>query len=461
MSAGSPGPHSRSRCWPRPRLPCAGAPRPGCALAACRPRPADLVALALLAFGTPATMLLASQPVTTVASVAPARAAWPGRAAGQRRRTAGVRPAHPAGPPVPQVMSMGFYQLVTVRPGDCLWTIARHYLGDGDRFGEIVQLNMGHEMASGQKFTDPSVIRPGWVLQIPAHHRHQAGQAQAGHAPHGAPNGHGTGHGAHPSRERRYARPHPAAVGQPSGAPGSPTATVASPAGVPAAPGTSPGDPARSASSATATSAPAADPASRAAPVSSRPDGRDTSALAPGAARNGAAPASSEAEQLPPLAVFAAGMLAGGAAVALARMRHRQRQSRRRGRRIPLPASLAAVLAEQRIRAGQPARPRPAAAGLHAAGGAGRTRREPDRGGPPAAGDYRRARVPGGDGRAAGRPGQRPAAGAVYRPGRAPGHDLAAVSAAGRAAAAAAGRDGRPAARAVHGGRDAGRPAAA
>jgi DNA-binding SARP family transcriptional activator len=57
-----------------------------------------------------------------------------------------------------------------------------------------------------------------------------------------------------------------------------------------------------------------------------------------------------EAAEIPPLAVFAAGMLAGGAGVLLAGMRHRQRQARRPGRRIPLPASAPVMVAEQRLR---------------------------------------------------------------------------------------------------------------
>ena len=52
-------------------------------------------------------------------------------------------------------MSMGFYQMVTVRPGDCLWTIAQRYLGHGDLYREIVKLNLGHDMGGGQVFSDP------------------------------------------------------------------------------------------------------------------------------------------------------------------------------------------------------------------------------------------------------------------------------------------------------------------
>jgi DNA-binding SARP family transcriptional activator len=55
--------------------------------------------------------------------------------------------------------------------------------------------------------------------------------------------------------------------------------------------------------------------------------------------------------EIPPYAVFGAGVLVGGTLVALARMRRRQRQARRFGRRIPLPASAPVVAAEQRLRA--------------------------------------------------------------------------------------------------------------
>ena len=78
---------------------------------------------------------------------------------------------------------MGFYQLVTVRPGDCLWTIAQQYLGNGDRYTEIVDLNLGHDMGHGQAFTDPSMIWPGWVLHLPAR---RGGQHRLAAPPRGA-----------------------------------------------------------------------------------------------------------------------------------------------------------------------------------------------------------------------------------------------------------------------------------
>ena len=202
---------------------------------------------------------------------------------------------------------MGFYQMVTVRGGDCLWTIAQRYLGDGDLYPEIVKLNLGHEMGDGQTFTDPSVIWPGWVLQVPA----SPGPAPSSTAP-PAPAGHGASlHAGHDSSHPRFRHPHPAAsVGQPA----------ADPAGAPA------GTPATGAR----------------APAPAQPTAR---------AAASAQPVADQLTQIPPFAVFGAGVLVGGASVALARMRRRQRQARRSGRRIPLPASAPVIAAEQRLRA--------------------------------------------------------------------------------------------------------------
>ena len=62
-------------------------------------------------------------------------------------------------------------------------------------------------------------------------------------------------------------------------------------------------------------------------------------------------------QQIPPIAVFAAGMLTGGVMVAIARMRHRQRQARLPGRRIPMPASAPVIAEERRLRAVRPPLP--------------------------------------------------------------------------------------------------------
>jgi DNA-binding SARP family transcriptional activator len=346
-----------------------------------------LVALTMLTFGAPSTAMLAlpqaipvaavailpasagaslaaagaqpaspgAQPAAATASLAPAdaRAAAAGASLGAAGASLDAAVAQPAGlppagmlsppagdlpgprppdqatvPPVTQGMSMGFYQLVTVHPGDCLWTIAQHYLGDGDLYPEIVKLNLGHAMGRGQVFSDPSVIWPGWMLQLPA------SGAAAGSPPRQAGS---NGHAAHPSREHRFRRPHPSARAG---------AGPAGPAASPAAPASTPANSAR----------PAAPPASGTGPApASVPAGSASSAASSGmsatAGQPQAAGEGTQRQEIPPFAVFAAGMLAGGAAVTLARMRHRQRQSRRPGRRIPLPASAPVIAAEQRLRA--------------------------------------------------------------------------------------------------------------
>lgn len=56
---------------------------------------------------------------------------------------------------------------VTVRPGDNLWDIAADELHDGHRYVEIVDLNEGRRQPDGHALTDPDVIEPGWVLELP------------------------------------------------------------------------------------------------------------------------------------------------------------------------------------------------------------------------------------------------------------------------------------------------------
>ena len=228
--------------------------------------------------------------------------------------TALDQPAAPAAPAAPAVAgqnqaadgqgkNMAAFQAVVVRPGDCLWTIAEHYLGAGDRFPEIVELNSGHSMGHGEVFRDPAIIQPGWVLQLPGPPGPAAGRQPAP--------GHPVHHPGHPSRHHPLRHPHRGAGPSPSG------------------------------------------PASGALPPPYR-----TSSPGPGAHRKPVEVTTVASQQeVPPLAVFGAGMLAGGVVVSLARLRHRQRQNRRPGRRIPLPASAPVVQAEQRLRTAAPAVP--------------------------------------------------------------------------------------------------------
>jgi len=311
-----------------------------------------LVAVAALAFtGQPAAVLASTPAAVAVVSAVrpspphagpdarPERFGDPAAAARQNvELTADLQASQlTADPHASQVMSMGFSQMVTVRSGDCLWTIAQRYLGNGDRYPEIVHLNLGHEMGDGHRFTDPSVVWPGWVLQVPA-------GPHVTSAP-GAP-GHGaTRHGGHLSSDSRFGSPHPAAgASAPAVATGGVPAATPGTGAAPSAPAqptasAQPATPAQTAAAAPAPSghqapgAPAASPGQR--PLSARP----------------AAAEVSELNRIPSVAVFGAGILVGGASVALARMRRRQRQARRFGRRIPIPASAPVIAAEQRLRA--------------------------------------------------------------------------------------------------------------
>jgi DNA-binding SARP family transcriptional activator len=55
-----------------------------------------------------------------------------------------------------------------VLEGDNLWDIAVRFLGDGERWHEIYDLNRGKPQPDGGRLTDPDLIYPGWVLALPA-----------------------------------------------------------------------------------------------------------------------------------------------------------------------------------------------------------------------------------------------------------------------------------------------------
>lgn len=238
---------------------------------------------------------------------------------------------------------------VTVRPGDCLWLIAARTLGNGDRYPEIAALNYGRPMGRGAVFTSAASIRAGWRLALPPAPRAAAADTSADRV-HARPDPGSTHHSAHPSARDAFAVPHASA------APASGTITA-----MPAPQGTPDRD--LAASPAAFAPAPAA-------------------ATAAAAATQG-----SGGDHLSPVGLFAAGLLAGGIIVVLARLRHGQRQRRRPGRRISLPASREARRAERAIRTSPAAdraaliraalaalaaglrdsgQPVPAAAGIHA-----------------------------------------------------------------------------------------------
>ena len=54
-----------------------------------------------------------------------------------------------------------------VQQGDCLWRIAQHLYGDPLDWTFIAEANLGHAMADGRIFQNPSLIYVGWTLTIP------------------------------------------------------------------------------------------------------------------------------------------------------------------------------------------------------------------------------------------------------------------------------------------------------
>lgn len=57
--------------------------------------------------------------------------------------------------------------LYRVQSGDSLWRIAESFLGSGFRWTDIWDLNQNRVMIDGRSFTNPDLIIPGWVLEIP------------------------------------------------------------------------------------------------------------------------------------------------------------------------------------------------------------------------------------------------------------------------------------------------------
>ncbi|MEU0432745.1 BTAD domain-containing putative transcriptional regulator [Streptomyces sp. NPDC006290] len=53
------------------------------------------------------------------------------------------------------------------RHHDSLWEIAQRHLGDGRRYKEIYQLNKDRTQPDGSKLSEASLIRPGWIMEMP------------------------------------------------------------------------------------------------------------------------------------------------------------------------------------------------------------------------------------------------------------------------------------------------------
>jgi DNA-binding SARP family transcriptional activator len=271
---------------------------------------ARLVALAALTFAaSPAISLTASVTATAPAHAQPAARSGNPQPATDMQLISLASPAH-AG-----TVLAAPTRTVTVRLGDCLWSIAARYLGAGDRYPEIAGMNYGRDMGDGQTFANPSLIQPGWHLTLPDA-PDPAGPALTSAS--------ATHHLGHPTRDAHYRRRHEAASRRPVPANTAPADTGPA-AGAPASASTGTGS--------TQAGGQLADPA-----------GYRTAA-------NESAPAG---DQLPEAAVFVVGALAGAVLTSLGRLRRRQRQYRRRGRRIALPADPGVLAAERRLRAAAP-----------------------------------------------------------------------------------------------------------
>jgi DNA-binding SARP family transcriptional activator len=53
------------------------------------------------------------------------------------------------------------------RHHDSLWEIAQRHLGDGRRYKEIYELNKDRVQPDGSRLSQASLIRPGWVMEMP------------------------------------------------------------------------------------------------------------------------------------------------------------------------------------------------------------------------------------------------------------------------------------------------------
>lgn len=81
--------------------------------------------------------------------------------------------------PMPALETETLPETHTVVPGDNLWRIAERYLDDGFRWTEIWKLNRQRTMTGGRQFTDPNLIYPGWVLELPQGAIHPEPEATA------------------------------------------------------------------------------------------------------------------------------------------------------------------------------------------------------------------------------------------------------------------------------------------
>ncbi|WP_221353327.1 bacterial transcriptional activator domain-containing protein [Streptomyces beigongshangae] len=103
--------------------------------------------------------LLAQQQEQAAASAA----ALAGQAADAAAHAQGGSGAHASGD------ATKFYRIQPPegRHHDSLWEVAERHLGDGRRYKEIYRLNKDRTQPDGSKLSEASLIRPGWIMEMP------------------------------------------------------------------------------------------------------------------------------------------------------------------------------------------------------------------------------------------------------------------------------------------------------
>jgi nucleoid-associated protein YgaU/DNA-binding SARP family transcriptional activator len=217
-------------------------------------------------------------------------------------------------------------QVVVVR-GDTLWDLADEHLDDPYAYPEIAEANFGRPQPDGRALTDPNLIEPGWVLDIPA--AHPAWPTPVPH-PAGDPTPADAGHD-EPTSDPSPTQPKPTAGRAGTEPATSPTNDAAStndaaPTDA-AAPGvTPPGRGSPTASTAPPTSTPAPPPP---APPPSTPEPPVEDAAGEDVGSGTSIPV--------PAGLLAAGLATAGVVVVLDRLRRVQRQRRQPGHVFPTP----------------------------------------------------------------------------------------------------------------------------
>lgn len=79
----------------------------------------------------------------------------------QPASTPATKPTATVEPPKRETSQAPKQSTYTVKSGDCLWNIAKKYLGDGSRYNEIYNLNK-------DKIKNPNLIYPNQVLTLPS-----------------------------------------------------------------------------------------------------------------------------------------------------------------------------------------------------------------------------------------------------------------------------------------------------